>query len=748
MAIIYHKNDNTFHLYNDKISYVFTILKNGQASNLYFGKKIHDREDFSHILNFGRRDMSPCQYEDNGFSMDYLNAEYPTSGTGDLRFTACEVENSDGANYADFRYVSHRIFDGKESLKNLPATYCEDESEAETLEIKFSDNVLNLDLFMTYTIFRDYPVIAQSKRFENHGDAVYLNKAMSLSLDLPDSEYEMIELCGTACRERHPVKISLHEGIQSIYSNRGHSSHEFNPFLALVRKNTDEENGEAIGLSLIYSGNFLMQAEVDNYAKTRLMAGINPQGFRWKLENDDTFQTPEAVLVYSNDGLGEMSRVFHKLYRTRLARGFWRDRQRPILVNNWEATYFNFDENKLISIATKAKELGLDMFVLDDGWFGHRNNARSSLGDWFVNREKLPSGIKGVSEKIHAMGLKFGLWFEPEMISVDSELYKKHPDWLMSIKDRNPLQGRNQFVLDFSDEKVVDYIAEMMEKILDECEIDYIKWDMNRSLSDVYSKTLPSDRQGEVYHKYILGVYSLYERLTQKYPEVLFESCASGGARFDPGMLYYAPQAWCSDNTDAIERIKIQWGTSMVYPVSMVGSHVSISPNEQMGRVTPIKTRADVAYFGSFGYELDLNNLSLEEQSEVKKQVVFMKSHSELIRTGDFYRLRSPFEKKNELDDAAWMVVSEDKTEALAAYYRISSSVNRRFEYLKFSGLNPDGRYTVKDTAYSLKDDGRIFYGDELMNIGLDISYSGNTATSDVPMGDYISRLFEIKEID
>lgn len=747
MAVIFHENDKTFHLYNNQISYIFTILQNGQASGLYFGKRINDREDFSHILNFGRRDMSPCQYEDSGFTMDYLNCEYPTTGTGDLRFTACEVENSDGSVCADFRYKSHEIFSGKPKLEALPATYCESDDECETLELKFTDEIFNIDLYMSYTIFRDYPVVAENKRFENHGESVYLNKAMSLSLDLPDSEYNMLTLAGAAARERHPVVRELHEGIQSIYSKRGHSSHEFNPFAALMRKNTDEENGEAIGVSFVYSGNFLIQAEVDNFSHTRVICGINPDGFKWKLENGEVFQTPEAVLVYSDSGLGKMSRVFHGLYRTRLARGKWRDRTRPILVNNWEATYFNFDEDKILKIAGKAKELGLDMFVLDDGWFGHRNDARSSLGDWFVNLEKLPSGIGGLSEKIHAMGLKFGLWFEPEMISVDSELYKSHPEWLMRVNEREPLQGRNQFMLDFTDEEVVKYIGDQMEKILDSSKIDYIKWDMNRSLSDIYSAKLPHDRQGEVYHRFILGVYSLYERLTTKYPDILFESCASGGARFDPGMLYYAPQAWCSDNTDAVERIKIQWGTSMVYPISMIGSHVSICPNEQMGRITPLKTRADVAYFGSFGYELDLNKLSSEEQEEVKGQVKFMKTHSELIRTGDFYRLRSPFEKIKELDDAAWMVVSEDKTNALAAYYRIGASVARGFEYLKLRGLDPNAKYLVSDTKWTLKDDGRYFYGDELMNIGIDISYGGNSAKSDVPLGDYVSRIFEIKEI-
>ncbi len=747
MPIIFHEQDRTFHLFNDKISYIFTILKNGQVSGLYFGKRINDREDFSHILNFGRRDMSPCQYEDNGFSMDYLNSEYPTGGSGDLRFTACEVENADGSVCADFRYQSHEITDGKLKLSGLPAVYCEKDDECQTLKIKFADEVSKLDLYLSYTIFADFPVITESKFFCNNGDTVYLDKAMSLSLDLPDCEYDMLTLVGSAARERHPGRSSIHEGIQSIYSKRGHSSHEFNPFCALMRKNADEESGEVIGLSFVYSGNFLMQAEVDNFGRTRLMCGINPDGFKWKLQMGESFQTPEAVLVYSANGLGEMSRNFHKLFRTRLARGKWRDQTRPILVNNWEATYFDFDEEKILSIAKKAKELGLDMFVLDDGWFGHRNNARSSLGDWFVNKEKLPSGIDGLSKKIHDMGLKFGLWFEPEMISVDSELYKIHPEWLMKINSREPLQGRNQFVLDFSNGEVVRFIGDQMEEILDGAQIDYIKWDMNRSLSDVFSKKLERDRQGEVYHRYILGVYWLYERLNQKYPDILFESCASGGARFDPGMLYYAPQAWCSDNTDAVERIKIQWGTSMVYPVSMVGSHVSVCPNEQMGRITPLKTRADVAYFGSFGYELDLNKLTESEQEEVKHQVEFMKKHSELIRTGEFYRLRSPFERVRELDDAAWEVVSGDKSKALAAYYRIGASVARKFEFLKLKGLDPDKKYTVKDTAWSLKDDGRYFFGDELMNIGIDISYGGNGAKSDVPLGDYVSRIFEIEEI-
>ena len=463
-----------------------------------------------------------------------------------------------------------------------------------------------------------------------------------------------------------------------------------------------------MGFSLIYSGNFLAQAEVDTYNVTRVMLGIHPFGFTWRLSPGEKFQTPEAVMVYSREGLNGMSQTLHRLYRSRLARGEWRDKVRPVLLNNWEATYFDFDEDKLVDIARAAKNDGVELFVLDDGWFGARNDDYAGLGDWYANKERLPNGIKGLSEKIEALGMKFGFWVELEMANMDSDLYRAHPDWLLQTPGRCLSHGRHQYVLDFSRPEVVDHIYGMMEKILSESKVSYIKWDMNRSITECYSLALAPERQGEVFHRYILGLYSLYERLIQNFPQILFESCASGGARFDAGMLYYAPQCWTSDDSDAAERIKIQYGTSFGYPVVSMGAHVSAVPNHQLNRITPLSTRGNVAFFGAFGYELDLQKLTSEEREMVREQIRFMKRYRSVIQFGTFYRLQSPFEH----NISAWMAVSEDQRTAVVGYYKILNDVNCEYRRLRLKGLDPEKVYHVDQL-------GSCHGGDELMNLGL-----------------------------
>lgn len=565
---------------------------------------------------------------------------------------------------------------------------------------------------------------------------LHLQTMMSLNLDLPDKDYVWMQLSGAWSRERYVKNRILEQGITAIDSMRGNSSHEHNPFMVLKRPNAGETSGEVIGFSLIYSGNFRMQAEVDTHDVTRITVGINPDRFDWKLEPGEEFQTPEAVMVYSDQGLNKMSQTFHRLYAKRLARGYWRDRPRPILNNNWEATYFNFTEDRLVQIASKAKECGVELFVLDDGWFGQRNDDHAGLGDWVANPERLPNGIKGLSERIEAMGIKFGLWFEPEMTNKDSDLYRAHPDWILHTPGRNASHGRYQYVLDFSRKEVVEYIYEMMAKILSEAKVSYIKWDMNRSITECYSVALPADRQGEVFHRYILGVYDLYERMTSEFPEVLFESCSSGGGRFDPGMLYYAPQGWTSDDSDAIERLKIQYGTSLCYPISSMGSHVSVIPNHQVFRKTPLHTRANVAYFGTFGYELDLNSLKEEEIAEVKEQIIFMKKYRKLFQFGDFYRLKSPFEG----NETIWMVVSEDKKTAIVGYYRTLNGVNQAYSRIKLQGLDPDMLY---ENILNKTEN----YGDELMNFGLittDVT-AGEVPGDATPCTDFESRIYILK---
>ncbi len=737
MSVFYHEKSQTFHLTNGRISYLMKVLPNGTLGQLYFGRAIRDREDFDHLLEFASRPMSSCVFEGNPcFSLEHCRQEYPSHGSTDFRRPAVELRQPNGSRITSFVYHSHTVAPGKPALKGLPATYCEQDSEAETLTIRLRDELLNVSVYLNYTLFASHPALARSARIVNEGGLeLHLTHAMSLSLDLPDMEYELLHFSGAWGRERHLKVRKLEQGVQSVESLRGHSSHNHNPFVMLRRPGTDEDQGEVLGFSLVYSGNFLAQAEVDTWDTTRITLGINPFGFDWKLEPGQGFQTPEAVAVYSHQGMGAMSRTFHTLYRSRLARGEWRDRPRPILINNWEATYFNFDEDKLVSIAQAAKRDGVELFVLDDGWFGARRSDRAGLGDWIANPELLPQGIPGLAERIEALGMRFGLWFEPEMVNRDSDLYRAHPDWLLQTPGRTPSHGRNQFVLDFSRPEVVDRVHAMMADILSGAKVSYVKWDMNRSITEAYSTALPPDRQGEVFHRYILGVYDLYERLTSAFPHVLFESCASGGGRFDPGMLYYAPQAWTSDDSDAAERLKIQYGTSFCYPVVSMGAHVSAVPNHQVNRATPLSTRANVAYFGTFGYELDLNRLTSEEREQVRAQIAFMKEHRDVIQFGDFYRLLSPFQGNY----TAWMAVSPDRRTALVGWYKTLNEVNGPFRRLRLRGLDPALCYTVDGTS--------AHYGDELMEVGLVTtdSSAGECRDGQRPSRDFDSHIFVLR---
>ncbi|MYZ04300.1 alpha-galactosidase [Lactobacillus salivarius] len=735
MPITYNEQSREFHLYNNKISYLIKILANKQLGQLYFGKRIPNRENHDYLVENTYRPVTSYVFDDDySFSLGNVKQEYPAYGTTDQRRPALDIKQPNGSRITDFKYVSHKIYAGKRKLTGLPATYVEDESEATTLEINLYDELIQVTLCLQYTIFENSAAIARSVKFSNNSDQKYqLKTALSLNLDLPDANYEWLQFSGAWGRERHLHKTPLRPGIQAINSARGASSHMQNPFAILKRPFTTEEQGEALGVSFVYSGNFLAQAEVDEYSVTRLQIRIDPFQFSWCLKPNETFQTPEAILAYTSEGLNQLSQTFQKLYTTRLARGYWRDKERPILINNWEATYFDFTEEKLLSIAKKAKELGIELFVLDDGWFGERTKETAGLGDWYVNRNRLRNGISGLSRKIHDLGMMFGLWFEPEMVNKDSDLYQKHPDYIIETPKRHASHGRKQYVLDFSRKEVVDNIYEQLVKILDEGEIDYIKWDMNRNITECYSIAYPPEQQGEIMHRYILGVYDLYERLIERYPKILFESCASGGGRFDAGMLYYAPQAWTSDDSDAIERLKIQYGTSFGYPQSMMGAHVSASPNEQLGRNTPLKIRGDVAFFGAFGYELDLDKLSSTELASVKKQIELMKKYRNIFQYGTFYRLKSPFEG----NIVSWMVVSEDKSQAIVGYYKILNDVNCEYRRLYLPGLDADTLYNVQEELGSYLGN---FTGDELANIGLvttDASAGQNQETTD-----FYSKLF------
>lgn len=762
MAIIFHKQSKCFHLYNNEVSYIMRIMENGQLENLYYGKKIHDKEDFTYFHDEAMRSqMSVCIPEPGLLSMQYTRQEYPSYGTGDYRSPAVTIAQENGSRIIDFKYAGHEIYSGKKEILPLPATYVEGKEEAETLEVTLHDNVMDTDLILSYTIYEAYPVITRNTKFVHKGkEKIVLERAMSASVEFLDMDYEMVQLSGGWSRERYVKNRKLEMGIQSIQSLNGTCcGAEHNPFFALKRPHTTESQGEVYGFSLVYSGNYLGQVEVSTFDMTRVMMGINPEDFSWELKSGESFQTPEVVMVYSDKGLNKMSQTYHRLYRKRLMHGEWRDKARPILLNNWEATYFDFNEEKILTIAKKAKEAGVELFVLDDGWFGARNDDYRGLGDWYVNLEKLPDGISGLSKKVEELGLKFGLWVELEMVNKDSDLYRAHPDWIISAPNRFESHARHQNVLDFSRNEVVDYIYEMIAKVIRESSISYIKWDMNRYMSEPYSKGSAPCEQGKVMHKYILGVYDLYTRLTTEFPHILFESCASGGARFDPAMLYFAPQTWCSDDTDASERTKIQYGTSYVYPIVSMGSHVSAVPNHQMHRITPIETRANVAYFGTFGYELDLNLLSDAEIETVKKQIAFMKEHRELIQMdGDFYRLLSPFEG----NETAWMVVSSDKTQAVAAFYQRLNKVNASWLRLKLDGLDANTKYEVSCdmapvTSYDAKiaeayghktdeDSVKTYqaYGDELMSAGIPIDREELNKKG----GDFASLLYTLKKVD
>jgi len=709
MSIKVNEANLLFHLQGKNMSYIMKVPKGQYLTHLYWGKKVNHYRESNKII-FMDRGFSPNPDDsDRTFSLDTIPQEYPQYGNGDFRIPAYQVQLENGSTVTDLRYKEYKLYKGKSKLKGLPATYVEDDSEAETLEIILEDKLIGLLVTLTYTVFNGLDVITRSAKFTNTGnEKLKILKAISASVDFRDDNFEMITLYGAHNNEKNIERRKITSGIQMVDSCRGASSPQQAPFLALVRKNTDEDNGEVYAFNLVYSGNFAAQVQLDQYKNTRVSIGINPFDFSWILKPGEEFQTPEVVMTYSCKGLNRMSRTYHNLYRKRLCRGEFRDKIRPILINNWEATYFDFNAEKIQAIAVDAKKLGIELFVLDDGWFGKRDDDNSSLGDWVVDKRKLPEGLKALAEKVNNIGLDFGLWFEPEMISIDSDLYRAHPDWCIHVPNRSHTLGRNQLILDLSREEVCDYVVEAVCKVLSEAPISYVKWDMNRHMTDIGSAALPVERQRETAHRYILGLYNVMDRITNRFPKVLFESCSSGGGRFDPGMLYYMPQTWTSDNTDAVCRLKIQYGTSFTYPSITMGAHVSTVPNHQVGRITPLSTRGHVAMAGNFGYELDLTQLTEEEKELVKKQVALYKEIREVTQFGDFYRIFSPFEG----NEAAWNFVSEDKSEVVASYFKILSQPAAAITTIKFKGLESEYLYENLKT-------GEVFGGDELMNVGI-----------------------------
>lgn len=729
--ITFDERNQVFHLSNKTISYIIGLERAAYLSHLYFGKAIK-RYQNSRQYPLIDRSFSPnpagLPLKTRDFSLDVLPQEMPSHGHGDFRNPAVQIKQVNGSSITDFVYDSYEIIAGKPALKGLPATYVESDSEAETLVITLVDRLLDLTLKLSYTIFADRQVIARNSFLENKGqESVIIEKIASASLDLVSQDLELISLAGRHNKEREIERQTVQRGTRIIDSKRGSSSHQANPFIALVSPKTDEFTGTAIGLALVYSGNHEMLVERDQFEQTRAMAGINPFGFAWELAPSQSFQSPEALLVFSDQGLNGMSQSFHDVLQNRLARGKFRHADRPILINNWEATYFDFNTDKIKAIVDGAADLGIELFVLDDGWFGKREDDTSGLGDWFENRDKLSGGLAGISDYVHGKNMSFGLWFEPEMVNADSDLYRAHPDYALQIPNRSISTSRDQYVLDFSRKDVRETIIARMRHILDTVNIDYIKWDMNRSLTDVYSATLDSANQGEVFHRYVLGLYEMLETLTTEYDYILWEGCSGGGGRFDPGFLYYMPQSWTSDNTDAVERLDIQYGTSLLYPISSMGSHVSVVPNHQTHRVTGLDIRGDVAMSGVFGYELNVQDMTVAEKVTVSEQVAFYKQHRQLLQYGKFHRLVSPFETSH----AAWLFVNPDKSQAIAFYFRKFAESAGPLHTIKFAGLDPEKVYQVNGEA--------SYGGDELMHVGIYLD--------PFMVGDYQSRKFVIDEV-
>ena len=687
--------DKIFNLETENTLYQMKVDRFGVLNHLWYGEKTDCCMDY--LLDYPDAGFSGNIYEaenERTYSLNTLPQEYSTSGVGDFRISAISVTHEDGSNALDLRVREYQIKKGKYEIPGLPAVYAK-EDEAETLEITLKDTATEAEVILKYGVFEKEDVITRSVVVKNSGKTpIVINKVHSMCLDIPYGDWEWMHFYGRHTMERQAERVPVLHGISESSSSRGTSSHHQNPAVLLCEKDCTETNGRCIGAALMYSGGFQAQVEKDQLEQVRLVMGIHPDTFEWTLEAGEAFYTPEVILSCSTTGFAKLSQNFHHIIRNHVCRGTYQLSSRPVLINNWEATYFDFNEEKILNIARQASKLGIDMMVLDDGWFGKRDDDCSGLGDWFVNEKKLNGGLKALVEKINAMGMKFGLWFEPEMVSEDSDLYRNHPDWAIQIPGRKPMRSRYQLVLDMSNPEVVDYLYGVMSAILRENHIEYVKWDMNRSISDWYTATLSRGRQMEMPHRYVLGLYELLEKLTSEFPDVLFEGCSGGGGRFDAGMMYYCPQIWCSDDTDAHERTFIQYGTSFFYPTSTVGSHVSAVPNHQTGRITSIETRGVVAMAGSFGYELDLNQLSEEEKAVVAKQVTHYKEYQSLIYNGDYYRLANPFEDGM----SAWSWISEDKKTILVQGVLFRAKPNVLRKTLRLMGLEAKKNYKIAGT--------------------------------------------------
>ncbi len=726
MGILYNEEKRIFKLDTPHTSYVMGVEDSfGYLLHYYYGKKLHS-EDVAYLGRTWEPPYTPDRNKRDKLSfLDCAPMEYPTGGIGDFRQHCLELETVDGHNAVELGYRSHTIGKGKGALPGLPATFG-GEGDCQTLAVTLADDILGLEVTLQYAVFEKLDVITRSVRIENRGQTpIYLTKVLSACLDMDNEDYSLLSLHGSWARERHIQYRRIGRGTQGVSSQRGESSHQEHPFIALTGPDVSQTRGDVYAMHFVYSGNFHAQVGADQFDSLRMVMGIDPYHFRWELAPGSAFQSPEVVMVYSARGLGHMTRTLHDLYRSHLIRSPFCHKKRPILINNWEATYFNFNTEKLLSIAREAARVGIEMLVMDDGWFGNRFDDNRALGDWFVNEEKLPGGLKHLVDEVNKLGLQFGIWMEPEMISPDSELYRAHPDWAIAVPGRTAGLCRNQYVLDLTRSEVLEYVWSRIEAILSSANIAYVKWDMNRQLADLGSLC---SRQGELYHRYVLAVYELQERLCRRFPHLLLENCSGGGARFDPGMLYYSPQIWCSDDTDAIERLKIQEGTALIYPLCSMGAHVSDCPNHTVGRVTPFETRGHVALAGTFGYELDITKISQADRDRIPQQVALYHRYNDLVREGDYYRLAS-YSENGEYD--CWQVAAKDGSQVLVTFVQVLGRPNYHSRRVKLQGLEPAARYRIagKEAVYG---------GDVLMYAGLPVEN---------PWGDFRSLLILLERV-
>lgn len=712
MAIRFLESTKTFILETKQTTYQMKISKYDYLLHLYYGEKIPDA-DLSYLIQPKDRGFSPNPYEaeyDRTFSLDVFPQEFSSDGCGDFRKPSIEVKNGDGSTAFLGKVKKYRIYSGKYSIPGLPSLFATNDDTVDTLEITLWDEASSVAVVLLYSVFEEKNIITRAVKVLNQSaHTIFLNRIMSTTLDYMESNYDFIHFAGRHTMERNLIRTPLRHGVQSIESIRGASSHQHNPFVILCDHDADEDRGDCYGFSFVYSGNFRCEIEKDQFDQTRLLFGINPRGFCYRLKSGECFDAPETVLAYSNQGFAKLSHLYHDIYRNNLCRSHFSHMERPIVINSWEAAYFDFDDDKLLNIAKESVDMGVEMFVLDDGWFGKRDSDFSGLGDWETNTTKIKRGLTEFAKEINKLGLKFGLWVEPEMVSEDSNLYRTHPEWCMHIEGRHPVRGRHQLVLDLSKKEVCDYLINTLNHILDSANIEYIKWDLNRNMTDVWSSGTDVEGQGEIYHRYMLGLYYIFDQVILTHPDILFCGCAGGGGRYDPAMLYYYPEVWCSDNTDAINRITIQYGTSFVYPINTIESHVSVCPNHQTGRTTPFDTRGTVAMDGILGYELDSTKLTAEQKALCKQQIANYKQYYRLIADGDYYRLTNPEKTKKFM---AWQHVSKDKCSSLVSVVITYKESNEPQRYVKIKGLLPDQFYTIEG-------ENGVYSGRALMKAGI-----------------------------